>query len=470
MRTVLLAVVICTASGCASAPAARSGGTETGFPVGVAAVDITPPEPIRLTGYGNRVEPTAVISQHLWAKALAFGANDQRPSVLITTDLIGIPRHVTDEIARRLRAASIERAQLAVTATHTHTGPSLAGMLPHIFSSPITPEQQAVIDRYTRGLTDKLEQVALAALADRRSARLTWGRGTARFAANRRVLKDGKWVAFGVNPKGPVDHDLSVLAVRGPDGALRAVLLNYACHATTLEGRDNFVHGDWPGSAQAAIQQRYPGAVAMVAVGAGADANPNPRGHGLPDVERHALEIATEVERLLGSSGARPDASVMRTISSPPAGRYRDLDVAFSRLPMRQEWEAQASRKDASGYYARAVLQRLDRREPLSPTAPYPVQTWTFGADLAMVFLGGEVVSDYALRLKRELDGTRLWVNAYSNDVPFYVASRRMIPEGGYEVDRSMVYYGMPARLADGTEDQIIDAVRQSLLPTFARR
>jgi hypothetical protein len=109
------------------------------------------------------------------------------------------------------------------------------------------------------------------------------------------------------------------------------------------------------------------------------------------------------------------------------------------------------------------MLERLDRGEPAPATVPYPVQTWTFGRELTMVFLGGEVVADYGLRLKRELNRSRLWVNAYSNDVAFYVASRRMIPEGGYEVDQSMVYYGQPGPLAEGTEDQIISAVRASV-------
>ena len=84
-----------------------------------------------------------------------------------------------------------------------------------------------------------------------------------------------------------------------------------------------------------------------------------------------------------------------------------------------------------------------------------------------MVFLGGEVVADYGLRLQRELDATRLWINAYSNDVAFYVASRRLIPEGGYEVDQSMVFYGQPARLADDSEDRIIAAVRSLVPPSF---
>jgi hypothetical protein len=269
-------------------------------------------------------------------------------------------------------------------------------------------------------------------------------------------------VAFGVDPAGAVDHDFPILTVRAADGSLRAALVSYACHATTLGGSDNFVHGDWPGAAQELIQQRHPGARAMVLIGTGADANPNPRGGGLPDVERHAQEIANETDRLLGTP--------LRALTAPPAGRFRYLDLSFSRTPPRSEWEEQATRKGAAGAYARSVLEGLDRGERVPTTVAYPVQTWTFGSDLAMVFVGGEVVADYGLRLKRELDGSRLWVNAYSNDVAFYVPSRRMIPEGGYEVSQSMIYYGQPAPLAEGTEEQIVRAVRALLPGGFARR
>ena len=429
--------------------------------VGVASVDITPSEPIRLTGYGNRKEPTGDIRQRLRAKAIAFSEGRGRPSVLITSDLIGVPRHLTEDIARRLQRAGVQREQLAITATHTHTGPLLGGTLPFIFGAPIPAEQQAASERYTTELVDRLERVALEALRDRRPARVAWGIGRARFAANRRVLKDGKWAAFGVNPDGPVDHDLPVLAVRDPDGRLRAVFVSYACHATTLEGRDNFVHGDWPGVAQQLIEAKHPGVTALVAIGTGADANPNPRGGGLPDVERHAREIAAEVDRVLSTT--------LKPIGRAPAGRFREIALRFAPIPTRSEWETLAKRNGAIGMHARAMLDRLDRRQEIPGWAPYPIQTWTFGSDLAMVFLAGEVVSDYGLRLKRELDASRLWVNAYSNDVAFYVASRRLIPEGGYEVDRSMVYYGQPAPFDAGTEDRIISTVRE-LVPDAYRR
>ncbi len=453
---ILLAMALVATVGCAANRSVAARSEAGGLQVGVASIDITPEEPIRLTGYGARTAPTSEVRQRLHAKSLAFSDGRNRPAILITTDLIGVPSRVSDEVARRLSKAGIRREQLAVTATHTHTGPMLGGTLPFIFGTPVPPDQTAASERYTKQLVDKLEKVALGALADRRAARVSRAQGRATFAANRRVLKDGKWTGFGVNPAGPVDHDLPVLAVHGTDGSLRALLVSYACHATTLEGKDNFVHGDWPGVAAQLLQQRHPGAVALVAVGTGADANPSPRGGGIPDVERHATEVANAVDRLLEGS--------LQPVTSAPAGRYRVIELAFNSLPSRAEWETQTKTSGAVGMFARAMLERIDRGERLPATAPYPIQTWTFGNDLAMVFLAGEVVSDYGLRLKRELDRSRLWVNAYANDVPFYVASERMIPEGGYEVDRSMTYYGWPAPLAPGTEDRIISTVR-ALLP-----
>jgi beta-galactosidase len=428
LRTVVAWCAVLASAGCASAGRPHDPQPPNGVSIGVATIDITPEVPIRLTGYGARPAPTSEIRQRLHAKALAFSDARGRPAVLITSDLIGIPRHVSDDVARRLEPAGVARERLAVSATHTHTGPMLAGNLPFIFSTPVPPDQQAASERYTRQLADKLERVARDALADRRPARLSWTLGRATFAANRRVLKDGKWAAFGVNPEGPVDHDLPLLAVHDLDGRLRAVLVSYACHATTLGANDNFVHGDWPGAAQSLIETRHPGTVAMVAIGAGADSNPNPRGSGIPDVERHARQVADEVDRLLSAPGRR--------LAAAPDGRFRSIELKFSGVPR---------------------------------SAPYAVQVWTFADDLAMVFLAGEVVVDYGLRLKRELDPSRTWVNAYTNDVPFYVASRRMIPEGGYEVDRSMAYYGHPAPLAEETEEAIVRTVLDLVPRAFVR-
>ena len=113
----LIGVSVC---GCASSPAARGAQGAPGLiPVGVAEVDITPTEAIRLTGYGNREQPTDDVRQHLWARALAFG-DDATASVLIAVDLIGVPRALTEEVARRL-GSTVRREQFVICATHTRS-------------------------------------------------------------------------------------------------------------------------------------------------------------------------------------------------------------------------------------------------------------------------------------------------------------------------------------------------------------
>ena len=89
----------------------------------------------------------------------------------------------------------------------------------------------------------------------------------------------------------------------------------------------------------------------------------------------------------------------------------------------------------------------------------YPIQTWLFGDRLAVVFLPGETVVDYSLRLKREFDRNRLWVNGYANEVMAYIPSRRLWEEGGYQAGAFDVY-GLPAtRWCPDIEDRIAGTV-----------
>ena len=300
----------------------------------------------------------------------------------------------------------------------------------------------------------------MSALADRKPASLAWGQGHAGFAANRRVLKNGKWVNFGVNPNGPTDSSLPMLVATDPAGKVRAVLFGYACHCTTLGGDFNKICAEWAGYACDAIETQSPGAVALAIIGCGADANPEPR-RNLEDAKQHGSAAASEVNRLLAAkTGLTPLAGQI-------ACRFRRIELPLEPVPGRAALAERTRRAGSEGFLARTLIDRLDRGETLPTTVPYRVQTWCFGDDMAIVFLAGEVVVDYALRLKWEIDGERLWIAAYSNDVPCYIPSRRVLSEGGYEADSSMIYYGHPARLAPETEDRIIQTVHDLLPAPF---
>src|SRR3712207_8736102 len=46
-------------------------------------------------------------------------------------------------------------------------------------------------------------------------------------------------------------------------------------------------------------------------------------------------------------------------------------------------------------------------------------------------------------------------VNAYSNDVPCYIPSERVLKQGGYEGGGAMVYYDLPGPFRPGLEQPI---------------
>src|SRR6185437_15279641 len=97
-------------------------------------------------------------------------------------------------------------------------------------------------------------------------------------------------------------------------------------------------------------------------------------------------------------------------------------------------------------------------RGRLEPTYPYPIEAWKLD-DLTWIFLGGEVVVDYSLRLKRNLGSSHTWVSSYCNDVMAYIPSLRVLKEGGYEGATSMVPYGQPSPWAEAIEEDIIASV-----------
>lgn len=426
--------------------------------VGVARIDITPEGPIRLAGFAVREKSESQgVLQPLSAKALAFGTDKQHPSILITVDLIGIPGRITARVAESLsKKAGILPANFAICASHTHSGPEMGDLLNILqyrnattYSDSLLPAEHINrIVQYSEQLTLKLEQVALEALQNRKPSLVSWGQGKVAFAENRRHAPE------------IVDRSMPLLKITDTNGKLKAILVNYACHAVSLGPGINKIHGDWVGEAQRLMEANHPEAIAMVAIGCGADANPSVIGlenlSPLLQSSVYGKMIADEAERLLNTS--------LRPLNSVPVGRLVKIDLPFNHVPDVKELVAQTADKTVKGYYARLALDRIARGEKISSGISYPVQSWTFGKELAMVFLGGEVVADYSLRLKKELGAERLWINAYSNDVPSYIASKRVIRLGGYEGALSMYYYNKPAPYDETIEDKIINTVHK-LIP-----
>src|SRR5690349_9959013 len=94
------------------------------YKAGISRVEITPAGPIWMSGYASRTKPSEGVLQKLWAKALAVEDRRGTKLVIVTTDLIGLPRSITDLIGARVQKEfGIPRSQLLLNSSHTHTGP-----------------------------------------------------------------------------------------------------------------------------------------------------------------------------------------------------------------------------------------------------------------------------------------------------------------------------------------------------------
>ncbi|MGE0606302.1 MAG: neutral/alkaline non-lysosomal ceramidase N-terminal domain-containing protein [Pirellulales bacterium] len=423
-----------------------------GWKAGAAKVNITPQTPMWMSGYGGRDHVAEGKLTDLWVKCLLLEDPAGGRAAIVTLDLCGIDRPLSQAVCQEIeKKYGLERRRILLNCSHTHTGPVVGGNLAAMYFLDET--QQKLVDDYAVTLRQNMIDVVGQAIEALAPCELAWGQGKATFAVNRRnnVEANVPMLREAGQLKGPVDHAAPVLRVTGADGELRAVLFGYACHATVL----SFYQwsGDWPGFAQMLLEQNHPGAIALFWAGCGADQNPLPR---------RTVELAAEYGHRLAEVVETVLDGPLAPIAGNLAADYAEVPAPFAQLPTREQLEKETESKDVyAASRSKRLLAQIDGGQPLSPTYPYPVQAWKLGDGPLFISLGGEVVIDYALRIKAEL-GTRTWIAGYSNDVMAYIPSRRVLGEGGYEGASSMTIYGQPTTWGPEIEETIMRQIHAS--------
>ena len=422
------------------------------YKAGVASVVITPEKPMWMAGYAARNKPSEGKATELFAKALALEDEKGGRLVFVTMDLIGIPRTLRKSLESRARAEwKLNPESLVLNASHTHCGPEFRFAKTNADDGDFGRAAQGEI--FGRSLEEKIVKIIGNAIDNLKPCKLSHSFARCGFAMNRRLPSNGDF-RNSPYPEGPVDHEVPALRINDMDGKLKAVLFGYACHNTTL-GFYQFC-GDYAGFAQQYLEEDHPGAIALFMTGCGGDQNPYPRGT-LELAQKHGRSLATAVEAAL--------ATTMKPLNGRLKGELAEIDLQYAPAPTKDEFSKRLQSKDSYEVaHAKRMLTRLEKGEKLPTIYPYPVQVIGLGDGLTMVALGGEVVVDYSLRLKKEIKGGAVWVSGYSNDVMGYIPSTRVLKEGGYEGGGAMRFSSThPGPWADTTEEKIIEKVHSLL-------
>jgi len=424
--------------------------------VGLATVDITPEAPIFLAGYASRRKPSEGVDTPLMAQAMALRWKSDT-FVMVALDNCEVSRRFMQPVLERTQASlGLARGSVMVVSSHTHSAPMLTDTLEVMAVMP--QRDREVIQAYSHKLQSNLFHIIKAACEDLKPSKLARGMGTARFAINRRVYRP-EGVQFGENPEGPHDWEVPVMRITDLEDRIRAIVFGYACHGTSIAANGFYlISGEYMAHARQHIESVYPDAVAMFLTGMGADQNPTPRGDIL-EARRHGLELAGAVVGALQGPMSR--------IEGPLRWAYSEVDLALKETPDRTQLEKDLQHENLYVQRrAQALIRQIGEGHPIASSIPLPMSVVRLGHNLSFLSLAGEVVVDYALEFKRLHREAHPWCIGYAYEVPCYIPNTRILKEGGYEADSSLIYYGIYGPFQPSIQETIHNEMSRLLLQT----
>jgi hypothetical protein len=448
MRISILKLTFLLITAAAPAVAQNAYNRSEGWRAGVSKVAITPAQAMPMAGFASRTHNSEGMIHDLWAKALVLEDSAGKRAVMISSDLLGFPKVISDNIRNKLKAKfGLNRDQILLNSSHTHSAPVLDAALVDIYI--LDKEQLESITRYSSLLEEQIVKLVGEGIKNLEPAELFIQNGVTRFQVNRRNNNAVTLTQLS-ELQGPNEYAVPVIKVLNSKGDIKAIAFGYACHPTVLNGYQ--YSGDYPGFTQIELEKAHPGATALFFQGAGADQNPLPR-NTVPLARQYGKELAAAVERVLEED--------MKKIPSKLVTAYSELILPLDNLPTEADLIKISKTSDVpyQKRWAERILSELKAGSKMITSYPYPVQIWTIG-NHPLVSLGGELVVGYAINVKQML-GPDAIVFGYSNDVMNYIPTSTILKEGGYEGDIAHVVYGLPAKWQPGIEANILNEIRR---------
>jgi neutral ceramidase len=424
---------------------------------GWAQIDITPPLGLPMGGRGARFTDGASIRDPLYAQACALQDSTGRRTLWISIDLIGLASQIGLPLRVDVAAyTGIPREAVILNYAHTHSGP-----MTNFDKYPILRPKPEGLRAYERDLRTRILRVACDAVERLRPASATLYQGASDVGINRRDRNAAGEMAMAPNPAGAYNPELWVVDVVADDGG-RCVVFSYGCHAVIAYGfAYDAISADYPGAARRQIEEALGGGVHCQFVqGLAGDVRPRV----LADLEQGRFRKATPADleqagrELAGAVvGALAGAGEPLELELRAAGGWfqavRDVDA----LPPLAHWQAMAEREEELyrnvGRYWAAFFEA---GWPAVRATPWEVGLLQLTRERRIAWLAGEVVAEWGPHLRRWLDDEDLIVWGYCQDLPGYLPTDELLPEGGYEVAQSNLNCQTgPAPLAAGVNEAV---------------
>jgi hypothetical protein len=392
-----------------------------------------------------------------------------------------------DDLQRAVSAAAgVPPERVAITFSHTHAA-GLMGL------ERVELPGGDLIPGYLCKLGEKIGGIVRAARANVQAANITYATGRCTLARHRDFWdEETRQFVCGFNPDRPADDTVLLARVSGAAGQPLALLVNYACHPTTLAWDNTLISPDFPGAMRDLVE-REAGVVCVFLQGASGDLGPregyvgdvrvaerNGRqlGHAVlaaweempPPATRYrytgpvvsGATIGTWAHETLPPEELAALARWQRRRATVDLAYRPDLPTAAQTQDELQHWQEEERRAQQAGDAqaardSRAMVERIVRRLakldalPPGPTFPFPVLVWRVG-DGVWLALQGELYSWFQVALRQRFPNVPLFVLTLTNDWrPAYLPTADAYGKG--------IYQETVAVLAPGCLERLLGAV-----------
>ena len=404
---------------------------------GVASTDITPDPDVDLYGLDGQLRTSKKVLDDLRATALCLDDGRGGTAIVISADIIWLSREVCRAVRRALQERiGLTPANVFLCATHTHGSPQL-------LKESHNPAQRDAA--YESAFTDALVQSAVQAYAAMEPGSLYRAFVRCPVAVYRRKrlpnpasLKKLRWRTMIANrpvPDHPIDDVLTSVRIDDASGCPKAMLLNIACHPTLF--RSNAVSADYPGCLRRILQERYGKGFETVFL-QGFSGNLRPR-----VLRRAPLRFSTPFQALYA-------LLFDRLHFEKDIGAY-ELEALAGRLAYCLDSGQYSPLGQCSIKAERSVVAL-----PLAGggrEAHLGVHALQLTKNLVLLGLEGEIFMEYALWLRCVAEGAI--PVACCGGMIGYVPDEAGLAAGGYEVERSLGEFGLPAPFASSIEERV---------------
>ena len=418
---------------------------------GFARVDLTPPVGAEMPG-GFGKHPSEGIHDPLWSEAAYFDDGTTQLAG-VGVELIMIPRDTVESARSQAeKRCGIPGRNILIGASHTHNG----GPVVECFGVDSDP---AYCTLAAEKIADSIVQAHDNAVEARVSSGLG-SEGTVGF--NRRFkMKDGtvkthpgKMNADIVEPEGPMDPDVGVIAVENAEGKLLGCIVNHALHGTTIGG--NQVSADWIYYLRSTIRGGIGSDIGVVFLnGACGDVtqvdnrNARPGEFGEAWARRVGMTVGAEALKVLARAEFKPEVKLGAAAETLQLA-IRDLAGSDEELVARESPATGLGSGGDKVYLREAGLVRAMKAK--SPTVDVEVQTLRIG-DAAIASNPAEYFCQLGLNIKKGSPWKPTMVAELANGYSGYCPTAEAFKGGGYEVRTARSSY-----LAPGSGEQIVEA------------